>query len=196
MKGSAARHEFTAEQVTTLLADLGRRLAVRGVAAAVFVVGGAAIAVMRVRDGRLTADVDAMADDPVVLEEAAVLAAEQGLPAEWINSSARPWMPPLPPGVLARPDRPGLRITYADDSFLLATKLVAQRARDADDVIALATRLGMQRATAEELEAHIRRYYTDAGALRFIVGTENVDEEVGYLAADAARLLARTARQA
>lgn len=196
MTGGGARHTFTAEQVTTLLAELGHRLGERGVATAVFVVGGAAIAAANVRDGRLTADIDALTDDQVVLEEAAVLAVERGLPPDWINLSARPWMPPLPPGVLSRPDRPGLRVTYADASFLLATKLVAQRAKDADDVVALATRLGMQRATADELEAHIRRYYTDPEALRLIVGVEKVEEEVGYLAAGAARLLANTVREA
>jgi hypothetical protein len=44
------------------------------------------------------------------------------------------WMPPLPGGVLDQPAEPGLRVTYADDGFLLATKLIAQRAKDADDV--------------------------------------------------------------
>lgn len=104
--GGGARHTFTAEQVTTLLAELGQRLRKRGVAAAVFVVGGAAIAATNVRDGRLTADIDALTDDQVVLEEPAVLAVERGLPPDWINLSARPWMPPLPqaccPGRTAR----------------------------------------------------------------------------------------------
>jgi hypothetical protein len=71
------------------------------------------------------------------------------------------WMPPLPGGVLDQPAEPGLRVTYADDGFLLATKLIAQRAKDADDVVALAGRLGLSTATPEQLETHIRRYYTD-----------------------------------
>jgi hypothetical protein len=151
-----ARYEFTASQVAALLAALDQRLKKRGIAAAVFVVGGAAIAAKHVRSDRLTADIDALFDDQAIMEEAAVLARERGLPPGWLSSAARPWMPPLPPGVLSRPDPPGLRVTYADDGFLLATKLVAQRAKDADDVVALAGRLGMQRATADELEAHIR----------------------------------------
>ena len=65
-------------------------------------------------------------------------------------------MPPLPGGVLDQPAAPGLRVTYADDGFLLATKLIAQRAKDADDVVALADRLGLSTATPEQLEAHIR----------------------------------------
>lgn len=187
----AGRHEFTAKQVTDLLAEVDRRLKRRGASAAVFVVGGAAIAATGVRGERLTADVDAVSDDPAVVEEARAIAAERGISPDWLNLGARPWMPALPPSVLSRPEKPGLRVTYADDSFLFATKLVAQRARDADDVAALAARLGMQRATPNELEAHIRRYYTDRDALRFILGTEDVDAELRHLAEAAARFLVK-----
>ncbi len=185
------RYEFSADDVADLLAELGRRLARRGVSAAVFVVGGAAVAALHLRDGRVTVDVDALSDDPAILEEAGALAVERGIPENWLNAGARAWMPPLPDGVLEGPEAPGLRVTYADEGFLFATKLVAQRRKDADDVVALARRLGMQRAGAEELEAHIRRYYTERDALRFIVGGDDVDTEVHYLAEEAARLLAR-----
>lgn len=193
MTQDAARHEFTAEQVADLLDELSRRLRRRQVSAAVFVVGGAAMAVSGVRPDRLTLDIDALTDDDAVLEEAALLAAERGLPPSWLNSAARMWMPPIPASALTRPARPGLRITYADEGFLLATKLVAQRARDAEDLIALALRLGMRRASATDLEVHLRRYYTDPDALNLIVGGDNPDLEVRYLAEAAARLLARLA---
>ena len=100
-------------------------------------------------------------------------------------------MPPLPHGVLDPPPQPGLRITYADDGFLLATKLIAQRAKDADDVIALAHRLGLHTATAEQLQSHIYRYYTDPEALAFIIDGDDVHQEVTLLAQDAARMLHR-----
>lgn len=187
----SAKYEFTAQQVARLLAELDQRLARRGVRAAVFVVGGAAIAANHLRDGRLTADVDAVSTDDAILAEAGALARARGIPANWLNFSARPWMPPLPPGVLAHPDRPGLRVTCADDSFLLATKLVAQRSKDAEDIVERARRLNMQQAGADELEAHIRRYYSEPEALRFIMGTNSVDKEVRYLAEDAARMLAK-----
>ena len=99
---------------------------------------------------RLTEDVDVVTDDQGVLEEATLLARERGLPENWLNPNARMWMPPLPGGVLDRPDAPGLRVTYANEEFLFATKLIAQRARDADDVVALAKRLGMQDASADD----------------------------------------------
>lgn len=194
-RDDGARHEFSAEEVIDLLAALDGRLRERGVSASVFVVGGAALAATGVREGRLTEDVDALTHDRVVLEEAAGLAAERGLPTNWLNSNAGMWMPPLPAAVLDPPTDPGLRVTYADDGFLLATKLVAQRARDADDILALVLRLGMQDASAEDLQAHIRRYYTDSAALEFIVDGPDVDRELSFLAQDAAAFIRRrTAR--
>src|SRR5438128_1368013 len=113
MSRPGARHEFPGELVAELLSEPDRRLRGRGVSAAVFVVGGAAIAVARVRENRLTADIDVVpSDDPAVLEEAAGLASERGLPANWLNFAARMWMPPLPEGALSKPDRPGLHVTY------------------------------------------------------------------------------------
>lgn len=187
----ARRYEFSASEVEELLGELDQRLQRRSLAASVFVVGGAAIAAAGVRSERLTEDVDALTRDEAVFEEASAMAQERGLPRNWLNPNAGMWMPPLPEGILDRPARPGLRVTYADDGFLFATKLVAQRAKDADDVVALAERLGMQGADADQLEAHIRRYYTDPAALEVIVDGNDVDREVRFLAEDAAGLLKR-----
>ncbi len=186
-------HEFSAEEVAGLLAELNARLRRRGVAASIFVVGGAAIAATGVRSGRLTEDVDALTRSTVVLDEAKTLARERGLPETWLNTNANMWMPPLPSGALNAPAEPGLQVLYAGDGFLLATKLIAQRAKDADDVIALAGRLGLATATPEQLEAHIRSYYTDETALKFIVDGNDVDREITLLAQDASRMLNRTA---
>lgn len=184
-------HEFTTDEIHELLSDLDERLRARGIAAAIFVVGGAAIAASGARDGRVTQDVDALTRSVHVVEEARLLAAARGLPSTWLNVAASMWMPPLPPGVLDAPDEPGLRITYAADDFLLATKLVAQRAKDADDLLALARRLGLHRPSSESLEAHIRAFYTDLDALALIVDGGNVDRELRFLAEDAAALLSR-----
>lgn len=174
-----------------MLSELDQRLRDRGVAAAVFVVGGAAVAAAGVRDGRLTQDVDAISEDQVVVDEARAMASEHGLPENWLNPNARMWMPPLPEGALDPPPEPGLRVTFAEDAFLLATKLIAQRAKDVDDVVALARRVGLQHATAAELEAHIRRYYTDEAALAFILDGDDRDAELTMLAEEAADLLAQ-----
>ena len=190
---SRRRHEFTAEETAELLDELDARLRERGVAASIFIVGGAAIAANHTRRERVTEDVDALTRDTVVLEEAKTLARERGLPENWLNPNAGMWMPPLPAGVLDKPAEAGLRVTYADEGFLLATKLIAQRAKDADDVVALADRLGLTAASPEQLEAHIRSYYTDQATLEFIVDGTDVDREISLLAQDASRMLHRTA---
>ncbi len=190
---TSRRHEFTAEETSELLAELDARLRQRGVAGSIFVVGGAAIAANHALRERVTEDVDALTRDTMVLEEAKALARERGLPETWLNPNAGMWMPPLPSGVLDQPDAPGLRVTYADDGFLLATKLIAQRAKDVDDVVALAGQLGLETASPEQLEEHIRSYYTDPSALEFIVDGNDVDREISLLAQDASRMLRRTA---
>ena len=185
------RHEFTLEETTELLNELDTRLRQRGIAASIFVVGGAAIAANQTRRARITEDVDGLTRHTVVLDEAKQLARERGLSEDWLNPNAGMWMPPLPKGVLDQPAEPGLRVTYADEGFLFATKLIAQRTKDAEDVVALAGRLGMQSANPEQLEAHIRSYYTDPAMLEFIVSGDDVDRELGLLARDASRMLHR-----
>jgi hypothetical protein len=140
--------EFTREDIEDLFAALGARLQARGVAAIVYVVGGAAIALRDVSSDRRTADVDAlMVPEEPVLEAAREVAAERGIRSTWLNSAARPYVPPLsealqPPGV------PGLEVRIAPDEHLLAMKMVAARGeRDMRDIIPLARRLGLSKAT-------------------------------------------------
>ncbi|HET7388120.1 MAG TPA: hypothetical protein VFJ19_15815 [Nocardioidaceae bacterium] len=59
-------HEFTAEETSELLGLLDQRLRERGLAAAIFVVGGAALAATGVRSDRLTEDVDARRNCPQI----------------------------------------------------------------------------------------------------------------------------------
>ncbi|MET9269983.1 hypothetical protein [Kribbella sp. NPDC003557] len=119
------------------------------------------------------------------------MASQRKLPEDWLNTRANPWMPPLPEDALQRSGAPGLHITYASDEFLLATKLVAQRRKDASDIINLAGRLHLGNASADDLEQLIRRYYTDEDSLEFILGGDDVSREVHLLAVRAEKLLAR-----
>lgn len=187
---SDARNEFTAGEIVDLLSELDNRLKTRGVSASVFVVGGAAIAVTSNDNPRRTEDIDAITRDEVVVDEARAMASQRKLPEDWLNTRASPWMPPLPEGALQRGDGPGLHITYATDEFLLATKLVAQRRKDAGDIVALARRLHMENASADELEQVIYRYYTDEDSLEFILDGKDFEREIHLLAARAERLLA------
>lgn len=169
---SDTRNEFTAGEIVDLLSELDKRLKTRGISASVFVVGGAAIAVTSNDNPRRTEDIDAITRDEAVVDEAHAMASQRKLPEDWLNTRASPWMPPLPEGALQRSDAPGLHITYATDEFLLATKLVAQRRKDAADIVALAKRLHMENASADDLEQLIYRYYTDepGGSVAWGVG--------------------------
>jgi hypothetical protein len=102
---------FTSSEITALLAKLRDRLRARGVSASVFIVGGAAVAVGSNKYLRRTEDVDAITRDEIVLVEARALAAENGLPRNWLNTSATMWMPPVPEDALAPAAGPGLRVT-------------------------------------------------------------------------------------
>ncbi|MGF7235466.1 MAG: DUF6036 family nucleotidyltransferase [Frankia sp.] len=184
-------YEFTAAEITALLARLDERLRARGESASVFIVGGAAVAAGSRHYLRQTEDIDAITRDEIVLHEARALAAEIGLPRNWLNAHASIWMPPVPDDALTPAAEPGLHITYATDEFLLATKLIAQRRKDSRDILELAARTAMTAATANDLEALIYRYYTDPDALEVIVDGTDVQTEVRLLAEQAAQLLAR-----
>ena len=128
--------EFTREDIEDLLAALGAKLQARGVAATVYVVGGAAIALRNVSSQRRTADVDAlMVPEEQVLEAAREVAAERGLRSTWLNSAVRPYVPPLYEA-LQPPGAPGLEVRTAPDEHLLAMKIVAARGqRDMRDIM-------------------------------------------------------------
>lgn len=108
-------HEFTAQEIADLLDALDARLQARGIAASIFVVGGAAMAANHTRRERVTQDVDALTQDSVVIEEAQALARERGLPTNRLNPNASIWMPALTASVLSRPAETGLQVTYADN---------------------------------------------------------------------------------
>lgn len=188
------RYEFRLDDIVELLSELDRLLRDRGLSASIFVVGGAAVAMSGARGDRVTLDVDAMTRQDVVLDVAAELAQLRGLPTDWLNRRAGAWMPPFPAGALDPPDRPGLRVTYADAGYLLATKLIAQRAKDEADIVALAEQIGLVAATPMQLDAHVRRYYTDQDALELIVGGEEPDTELRLRMHEAARRLGAVLR--
>ncbi|MEU8222257.1 hypothetical protein [Kribbella sp. NPDC048915] len=105
-----APHEFRAGEIVDLLSELDQRLKARGVAASIFVVGGAAIAVTSDDDPRRTEDIDAITRDEAVVEEARAMASARKLPEDWLNTRASSWMPPLPADALQHTDTLGLNI--------------------------------------------------------------------------------------
>lgn len=120
-----------------------------------------------------------------MLDAATELARERGLPEDWLNPTPVCGCRPCRRGSPGPAGLTGSARLYADEGFLLATKRIAQRTKDAEDVVALASQLGMQSAIPEQLETHIRSYYTDPAMLEFIVSGNDVDRELGLLARDA-----------
>lgn len=139
---------FDRVEVERLLGLLSVKLTDRRIAGKVYIVGGAAIALQH--DGRRTTDdVDALAAPAGAVGAAArEVAAEEGLPDNWLNDAARAWIPPLPEGQSMDPGSdPGLGIETAPPEHLLAMKIVAQRGkRDMDDIVLLARGLRVSRA--------------------------------------------------
>ena len=177
--------ELDKHRITELLDRLGERLRRRGVAASVYLVGGAAIA-LTVADKRSTRDVDGWVSDQVVLDEARALAAEEGLAATWLNDNAAAWVPARVSA--RRADGPGLDVQVAPAEHLLAMKMAAMRARDVDDILALARHLGMERASGAEFGRLLTDTYSGEGQLQTIL---NVPDD--QVAVEAQRIGARVA---
>jgi len=136
--------ELDRRRAEQLFAELDGRLRRRGVAASLYVVGGIAIA-LTINDTRRTMDIDALASDERVMEEARALAGDEGLPANWLSQAVRPWVPPPPAQALEPSAEPGLSIHVAPPRHLLAMKLVANRRQDTDDILLLVDRLGCRK---------------------------------------------------
>lgn len=171
---AAPRWSLDADRVRDLLIVLGARLQRRGVAASVYVVGGVAVA-LQAQPRRLTLDVDAMASDQVVYEEAEAMAAEEGLPPNWLNGAAQPWVPPRPAQARRRRETPGLDVHVAPPEHLLAMKILAFRDRDIEDIEDLAAVLNLEDASAETLRDLVQAVYGDAEVLATTIGGPDHD---------------------
>ena len=137
------RRELTADQVRDLLAELGRRLKAKGVDATVYIVGGAAIA-LEVDARRVTVDVAAIFHpETTVREEAEQLAAERGLPKDWLNNSVRTFVPGGDDDAVPL-ELDGITVTTASPEHLLAMKMASYRpGKDQSDLELLFDRIGI-----------------------------------------------------
>jgi hypothetical protein len=127
------RRELDVEEIRELLAELGRRLHDQGVEATIYIVGGAAIA-LEMDARRVTVDVDAIFHpETTVAEVAAAIAAERGLRADWLNRSARAYIPGGDDRAVLL-DIPGLSVALASPEHLLAMKMAAFRPTDVPDL--------------------------------------------------------------
>ena len=167
--------ELDAETMRALLAELDARLRDRGIAASLYVVGGAAMTLAYGRD-RVTPDIDALASHRAVAEEARAIADVHGLAEHWLNSGAGAWTPPRPESALRRPTKPGLTVHIAPPDHVLAMKLVALRRKDRPDIRLLIEHLGMADATPEDYADLLERVYSGEGRLAMALNTPADDE--------------------
>ena len=159
-----------------LLSELDERLRARNVAASIYVVGGAAMALAYGRD-TVTPDIDAITSHRAVVEEAQAIARARGLTQDWLNSSAEAWVPPRPESALHPPESPGLEIHVAPPDHVLAMKLVALRRKDRPDIRLLIERLEMTHAVPEEFADLLEGVYAGEGRLATALGTPLDDEQ-------------------
>ncbi|MEI6230659.1 MAG: hypothetical protein WCP81_07995 [Actinomycetes bacterium] len=151
-------------EVREILTELVKRLAVRGSAGAIHVIGGAAIALIN-PDRVATQDVDGfirIADAQDVLDE---LARDYGLTPDWFNWRAQGLQPPIGgPEMWHEVVREGsVVLQVANTDALLAMKLNAARARDTADIAWL---LGALKITDFEVAERIFEEYYPGDALK------------------------------
>lgn len=177
------------ERIEELLAELDRRLRLRGAGATLYVVGGAAVAVT-VADRRVTRDVDVAGIDVVLAEEARALASAQGLPPDWLNADAAPW---IPPRVKDPVPVSGLTVRFAPPEHLLAMKMVSLRQQDAADIAALADVLGLSGGPEDSFAQLLHAAYVGDGVLAQVLGVPDhqVHDEVRAITRRVAAFTAR-----
>jgi len=126
---------LTRDQVLGLLREVGEYLLGRGSEATIYVVGGAAMALV-FDSRRVTRDVDAAirSDSDAVREAVAVVAERHDLDPDWLNTRAAAFMTNEPDDDATELTVPGLRVLLASPEHLIAMKLRAMRDRDLDDL--------------------------------------------------------------
>lgn len=145
-------NELNFELIEAMLARLSERLQERSIAADIYIVGGAAIA-LEYDDRRVTVDVDAFfKPKDAVLEESALVADEFKVSRDWLNDNAKMFAPEGDdPGVVYRSG--AVSITTASPDYLLAMKIAAGRKRDTEDIATILEHTGIDPDDAIE-KAH------------------------------------------
>lgn len=138
-------------EISELLEELSSRLAAEDVAARIYVVGGAAIA-LDWDTRRSTHDIDAVLHPRTTVREvAAQMARERRLPDDWLSDGVAPFVPPRDTGrrpqVVAR--HGNVEVVTAPAEHLLAMKMAAFRQGDMEDLRVLVRHLRL--TTPEEV---------------------------------------------
>lgn len=138
--------ELDIDGVSSLLTELGERLAARGIEGEIYVVGGAAMMLAYDRT-RITRDIDAVGvpQEEIDAEARAMASEYRDLPPDWLNARVLPMLPRgLDPERIQVLGGPGLTVNVASPRWLLAMKARAARDdRDLGDVWVLCQQLGL-----------------------------------------------------
>lgn len=148
------------DEIRDLLVELGERLSARGLRARMFLVGGAALA-LAFNTRRATRDLDAVFEPKSeVYDEARRMAAERGLPDDWLNDGVKGLLPDRSDIVVgSHLDTPGLSVEVASAEYLFSMKAAAARDEvDADDLRFLARHLGL--TDPREAIELVERFYS------------------------------------
>ena len=139
--------QLDVDRVSVLLAELGERLAGRGIEGEIYVVGGAAMMLAYDRS-RITRDIDAVGvpQEEIDAEVQAMAADHRDLDPDWLNARVLPLLPRGTDGErLQVLGGPGLTVNVASPRWLLAMKARAARGRrDLDDIWVLCQILGLR----------------------------------------------------
>lgn len=172
--------DLSREQLIDLLTEVGQLLLDQDTEAAIYVVGGAAMAISY-QSRRVTRDVDATlrAGGEAFWTAVDTVASRHGLGPDWINNHATPFMTSGPDCDAAELTLPGLRIVVASAEHLIAMKLRAMRPRDISDLELLFRQAGI---TSPQQAADIHNRLFD-------------DSYIGYFDPDEALYAATTVFQ-
>lgn len=136
--------DLTRDEVIELLAEVGRLLLDQGKEAAIYVIGGAAMAI-EYQSRRITRDVDAAlrSGGDAFWNATDEVGARHGLGPDWINNHATAFMTNEPDVDASELTLPGIKIALASPEHLIAMKLRALRPRDIADLETLFRHLGI-----------------------------------------------------
>jgi hypothetical protein len=145
------------DQIVLALEKLDEGLAVRGITASLYLVGGAVMC-LALNEREATKDVDGWFTEPESVRAVARSVAEElGLPDDWLNDAAKAFIPEGAGFELWRA-LPHVEVLVADAATMFAMKCAAARTEeDASDIRALAARLGI--SSSREAVAAVVRYY-------------------------------------
>jgi hypothetical protein len=154
---------FSRKELEHVLSLLNDKLAETGITGEICIVGGAAM-VLAFGNRESTRDIDALVMSPASVRMAATRVAEEhGLPANWLNDSAKGFASGIPIEAKELLRFNNLRVVAPPPAYILAMKCIAARvgldAHDKEDALFLVRLLDLHESSA--VLALVARYYEE-----------------------------------